>query len=34
MALPTLVLELHASHTQLEWIVDAYNLMFACREGA
>ncbi len=29
VALPTLVRELHASTTQLEWIVDAYNLTFA-----
>jgi EmrB/QacA subfamily drug resistance transporter len=29
VALPTLVRELHASTTELEWIVDAYNLMFA-----
>ena len=29
VALPTLVRELHASTTQLEWIVDAYNLLFA-----
>ena len=29
VALPTLVLELDASTTQLEWIVDAYNLVFA-----
>jgi EmrB/QacA subfamily drug resistance transporter len=29
VALPTLVRELHASTIQLEWIVDAYNLMFA-----
>jgi EmrB/QacA subfamily drug resistance transporter len=29
VALPTLVLELQASNTQLEWIVDAYNLTFA-----
>ncbi len=29
VALPTLVQELHASNTQLEWIVDSYNLMFA-----
>jgi EmrB/QacA subfamily drug resistance transporter len=29
VALPTLVRELQASNTQLEWIVDAYNLMFA-----
>jgi EmrB/QacA subfamily drug resistance transporter len=29
VALPTLVRNLHASTIQLEWIVDAYNLMFA-----
>jgi EmrB/QacA subfamily drug resistance transporter len=29
VALPTLVEELDASTTQLEWIVDAYNLVFA-----
>jgi MFS family permease len=29
VALPSLVRELHASTTQLEWIVDAYNLTFA-----
>ena len=29
VALPTLVRELDASTTQLEWIVDAYNLTFA-----
>jgi EmrB/QacA subfamily drug resistance transporter len=29
VALPALVRELDASTTQLEWIVDAYNLMFA-----
>jgi EmrB/QacA subfamily drug resistance transporter len=29
VALPTLVRQLHASTIQLEWIVDAYNLMFA-----
>jgi MFS family permease len=29
VALPTLVRELHASTAQLEWIVDAYNLLFA-----
>jgi EmrB/QacA subfamily drug resistance transporter len=29
VALPTLVRELHASTTELEWIVDAYNLVFA-----
>src|SRR5881397_18898 len=29
VALPTLVRELHASNSQLQWIVDAYNLIFA-----
>ena len=29
VALPTLVRELHATTTQLEWVVDAYNLVFA-----
>jgi EmrB/QacA subfamily drug resistance transporter len=29
VALPTLVRDLHASNTQLQWIVDAYNLVFA-----
>jgi EmrB/QacA subfamily drug resistance transporter len=29
VALPTLVRELHASNTQLQWIVDAFNLFFA-----
>jgi MFS family permease len=29
VALPTLVRELHASDSQLQWIVDAYNLVFA-----
>ncbi len=29
VALPTLVRELHASTTELVWIVDAYNLVFA-----
>jgi MFS family permease len=29
VALPTLVRELHASTIELEWIVDAYNLVFA-----
>jgi EmrB/QacA subfamily drug resistance transporter len=29
VALPTLVHQLHASNTQLQWIVDAYNLVFA-----
>jgi EmrB/QacA subfamily drug resistance transporter len=29
VALPTLVRELHATTTQLQWVVDAYNLVFA-----
>ena len=29
VALPSLVRELHASNTQLQWIVDAFNLLFA-----
>jgi EmrB/QacA subfamily drug resistance transporter len=29
VALPTLVRELHASNSQLQWIVDAYNMVFA-----
>ncbi|MGO9821557.1 MAG: MFS transporter [Solirubrobacteraceae bacterium] len=29
VALPTLVRELHVSNSQLQWIVDAYNLLFA-----
>jgi EmrB/QacA subfamily drug resistance transporter len=29
VALPTLARELHASDTQLQWVVDAYNLVFA-----
>jgi EmrB/QacA subfamily drug resistance transporter len=29
VALPTIVRELHASSSQLEWIVDAYSLVFA-----
>jgi EmrB/QacA subfamily drug resistance transporter len=29
VALPTLVRELHASTTQLQWVVDAFNLVFA-----
>ena len=29
IALPTLVRELHASNTQLAWVVDAYSLVFA-----
>src|SRR6201986_2640369 len=29
VALPTLVRELHATNSQLQWIVDTYNLVFA-----
>jgi EmrB/QacA subfamily drug resistance transporter len=29
VALPTLVRELHASNPQLQWVVDAFNLLFA-----
>src|SRR6184192_387727 len=29
VALPTLVRELHASTSQLQWVVDAYSLVFA-----
>src|ERR687887_2347678 len=29
VALPTLVRELHASNTQLQWVVDAFSLLFA-----
>src|SRR5881628_3045517 len=29
VGLPTLVRELHASNTQLQWVVDAFNLVFA-----
>src|SRR3989440_10828832 len=29
VALPSLVRELHASTTELQWIVDAYSLVFA-----
>jgi EmrB/QacA subfamily drug resistance transporter len=29
VALPTLVTELHASNSQLQWVVDAFNLLFA-----
>jgi EmrB/QacA subfamily drug resistance transporter len=29
VALPTLVKELHATDTQLQWVVDTYNLVFA-----
>ncbi len=29
VALPTFVRELHASDSQLQWIVDAFNLLFA-----
>ena len=28
VALPSLVRELHASNSQLQWVVDAYNLLF------
>ncbi|HET8893968.1 MAG TPA: MFS transporter [Gaiellaceae bacterium] len=29
VSLPTLVRELHASNSQLQWVVDSYNLLFA-----
>src|SRR5919205_544790 len=29
VGLPTLVRELHASNPQLQWVVDAFNLLFA-----
>src|SRR4051795_12557214 len=29
VALPTLVRQLHATDSQLQWVVDAYNLVFA-----
>src|SRR5260370_41538713 len=29
VALPTLVRDLHATTSQLQWVVDAYNLVFA-----
>src|SRR5213082_1207221 len=29
VALPTLVRELHATNSQLQWVVDAFNLLFA-----
>ena len=29
VALPSLVRQVHASNTQLQWIVDAFNLLFA-----
>src|SRR6266568_8096626 len=29
VAIPTLVREIHATDTQLQWIVDAYSLVFA-----
>ncbi len=29
VALPTLVRELHASNSQLQWVVDAFNMLFA-----
>ncbi len=30
VALPTLVRDLHASNSQLQWMVDSYTLVFAC----
>ncbi len=30
VALPTLVRELHATNSQLQWMVDSYTLVFAC----
>src|ERR1700761_6716488 len=29
VALPKLAVELHASNSQLQWVVDAFNLLFA-----
>ena len=29
VALPTLIRDLHASNAQLQWVVDAFNLLFA-----
>ena len=29
VGLPTLVRELHVSNSQLQWVVDAYSLVFA-----
>ena len=29
VALPSLVRELHASDSELQWVVDAFNLLFA-----
>ena len=29
VALPSLVRQLHASNSQLQWVVDAFNLLFA-----
>jgi MFS family permease len=42
VALPTLVRQLHATDSELQWVVDAYNLVFAasvlaaaaCRTGS
>src|SRR4029078_2046589 len=34
VAIPTLVRELHASNSQLQWVVDAYNLVFAALRRA
>src|ERR1700722_12773488 len=33
VALPTLVRELHSTNSQLQWIVDAYNLGLAANSG-
>ncbi len=30
VAIPTLIKDLHASNTDLQWIVDSYSLVFAC----
>jgi len=29
VALPAMVRDLHATNTQLQWVIDAYNLVFA-----
>jgi MFS family permease len=29
VALPTLVRQMHATNSQLQWVIDAYNLVFA-----
>src|ERR1700760_4470095 len=34
VALPKLALELHASNSQLQWVVDAFNLFFAASAPA